>query len=121
MLGKIAKRSLFALCIFSFIMEGVLGEETGLISKESKVSEVVVEGRLAWVKMTNFPDISWKELALIDEEGMLIAILIGKKVEEILEKEGAKVKIKGLRKPEMIVKGEKTPVIEVREIELLSE
>lgn len=121
MLSKIVKGSLFTLCIFSFIMGGVLGEESELASKESKMLEVVAEGRLSWIKITNFPNNPWKELALINKEGVPIAILIGKKVEEILEKEGAKVRIKGLKKPEMMVKGKKTPVIEVKEIEFLSE
>jgi hypothetical protein len=80
-----------------------------------------VKGKLTWVKMTNFPDNPWKELVLVDEgNDQILAILIGTKVEELLEKEGAKIAVKGLPKPEMTVKGEKVTVIEVKEIEYLN-
>jgi hypothetical protein len=78
------------------------------------------KGILQWVKMTNFPDNPWKELAIVDEnEGEIIAILIGTKVEELLDKEGVHIVVRGLPKPEMSVKGKKVTVIEVKQIEFL--
>jgi predicted nucleotidyltransferase len=111
--------NLFVLLCCSFMIGNVLGESLEVIQERGKMMLAEAEGKLVWIKMTNFPNNPWKELVLLDEEENIVAILIGEKVEEILDKEGEIIKVKGLLKPEMRVKGEKVPVIEVREIELL--
>jgi len=115
-------KGLLSVCMFSFIIGETIGAEgLKVLSQKGKIIEVEAEGKLTWVKMTNFPNNPWKELALVDEENKPIAILIGKETEKLLDKEGKKIRVKGLKKPEMKIKGESIAVIEVKEIELLEE
>ena len=109
------------LCITIFLLIGALFVFDGQgQSPEGGLMEA--KGILQWVKMTNFPDNPWKELAIVDDEneGEVMAILIGTKVEELLDKEGAHIVVRGLPKPEMSVKGKKVTVIEVKQIEFLN-
>ena len=75
-----------------------------------------ISGRLAWVEMDNLSDTEWKEFALIEDEGK-VTILIGKVVEQLLEKAGSPATVTGVYKASMRMKGEVTPVLEVRFID----
>ena len=87
------------------------------IGGENRVVIVKAEGNLRWINMTNLSQVYWRELALVDESGIVIAILIGGKAEILLSKIGEKIKIKGILKPHMTVRGVRINVIEVREWE----
>ena len=121
MFDKIVKAGFLAVLVVCFMAGNVLRAEVKTIEEMGKKIIVEAEGKLTWVKMTNFPDNPWKELTLVDAQENIIAILIGAKVGEILEKEGETVKVKGLLKPEMAVQAKKVPVIEIQEFKLLSE
>ncbi|RKY40477.1 MAG: hypothetical protein DRP81_09370 [Candidatus Omnitrophota bacterium] len=94
-------------------------EKIRVLEYKNKKIFVEAQGRLTWVKMTNFPDVSWKELALVNKKGEILAILIGNNMQHFWDKGGKVVKVRGLLKPEMWVKGKKTPVIEVKKISYL--
>lgn len=76
---------------------------------------LVVTGTLVKVKMTNLPNNPWTEMAVQDKDGTLY-ILIGSKAALLPDLVGQTITVKGYTKPEMMVKGEVTTVIEISEI-----
>lgn len=114
---RVLLSGLIILSLLLFAEEGIR-----ILEYKNKKITVEAEGKLVWVKMTNFPTVPWKELCLMDKTGKreIIAVLIGSKVESLLkDKEGRFVKVRGLLKPEIWVWGRKTPVIEVDDFFLL--
>ena len=85
-----------------------------ILEYRNKKILVEAEGKVQWIKMTNFPSVTWRELALVNEDNKVIAILIGNGAKAIQEKEGEKIKVKGLLKPHMWREGKKVSVIELR-------
>ena len=115
---------LFLISIFvAFVLQSIYecyGEDMKVLKKTDKKGVIEAEGKLMWIRMTNFPNNPWKELALVDEKKAIISILIGKKTEEILDKEGEEIRVKGLLKPKLRVKNKNVPVIEIKEIHFLT-
>jgi len=111
MLKRILLSGFIILSLLLFAEEGIR-----ILGYRNKKIMVEAEGKLVWVKMTNFSNIPWKELALVNKDGEILAILIGRSMQRFWDKEGIVVRVRGLLKPEMWVRGKKTPVIEVREI-----
>ena len=93
--------------------------ELGLHPQRTK-GWFTISGRLVWIEMANFEEMDWKELAIKDSRGK-ITILIGSLVSELKDHVGKLVTVTGVTKPEMRVKGELTPVLEIRFIDTIEE
>ena len=80
--------------------------------------EVTVSAELFKIKMPQFPDNPWQELAIKDDSGKTF-ILIEQLVKGIRKDEAKKVTITGTLMPAMFVKGEAVSVIQTKEIKAL--
>lgn len=93
---------LILLCSYSVPCKG---QEVG--------DRISVTGKIDTVKISNFGENSWKELAVRDQEGN-VYILIGEKAGKAGKMKGKKVKIEGIAKHKMMYNGKKRSVIEVK-------
>lgn len=78
---------------------------------------ITVSGKVAKVKMTNFPNNPWQETIITADSGEQF-VLIGEKVKELNDiKETESATISGILKAKMMVKGTLIKTIQITKIE----